>query len=484
MASRVKQRKTSKTRPAAARRSHAHNGYLIPGAVCILLVGIVWIAFGHTLHHEFVNYDDGSYVYANPGIINGLTSGNVQWAFTHVHSANWHPLTTISHMLDCQLYGLQPWGHHLTNILLHAAAVILLFFALRELIGAGHAVVPTGRDDAGRDQRSRLQRGGSLWASAFVAALFAIHPLRVESVAWVAERKDVLSGVFFMLTLWAYARYARSDRFSLGRYTTVLVLFALGLMCKPTLVTLPFVLLLLDYWPLRRVRNQWSVIRGLILEKIPLFVLSAASCVATILAQKEAFAPTRAIPLQERVANAVVAYVEYLGQAIYPAHLAVLYPYPEGSLSVAQAIVALVFLLIVSVIFFVWRKAYPFAVTGWFWFVGMLVPMIGIVQVGSQPRADRYTYLPEIGLYIVATWGTMELFKRWRYKREVLPVAAAVLLGAFVTRSYSQTLYWLNSETLWRHTVDVTSRNYIAHNNLAGTLLERGQLNEAIAHYR
>ena len=323
----------------------------------------------------------------------------------------------------------------------------------------------------------------------------------------------MLSAVFFILTLWAYARYARSDRFSWRRYTTVLVLFALGLMCKPTLVTLPLVLLLLDYWPLRRVRNSdfrdqrsavAAPVRGapqrrtrlrvasawqaaawlhLIVEKIPLLVLSAASCVATILAQKEAFAPTRAIPLQERVANAVVAYVEYLGQAIYPAHLAVLYPYPEGSLSVAQAIVALVFLLIVSVIFFLWRKAYPFAVTGWFWFVGMLVPMIGIVQVGSQPRADRYTYLPEIGLYIVATWGAMELFKRWQHKREVFAVALLIIV-AFVTRSYFQTSYWRNSETLWRHTVDITSRNYIAHNNLAGTLLDRGQLGEAIAHYR
>jgi protein O-mannosyl-transferase len=447
-------------------------------AVCILLVCIVWIAFGQTLHHEFVNYDDGPYVYANPRIINGLTPGNVQWAFTHVHAANWHPLTTISHMLDCQLYGLQPWGHHLTNILLHAAAAILLFFALRELTGSGHAVGGIG--DAGRDQRSRLQ----LWASASVAALFAIHPVRVESVAWVAERKDVLSGVFFMLTLLAYARYVRSDRFSWGRYTTVLVLFALGLMCKPTLVTLPFVLLLLDYWPLRRVRSQWSVIRGLILEKVPLFVLSAVSCVATILAQKEAFAPIRAVPLQERLANAVVAYVEYMGQAIYPANLAVLYPYPGGGLSVGEVILALLFLLIVSVIFFLCRKSYAFLLTGWLWFVGMLVPMIGIVQVGSQPRADRYTYLPEIGLYILVTWSVMELLKSWRHKREVLAVAASVVIAVFVTLSYFQTSYWLNSETLWRHTVDITSRNYIAHNNLAGTLLERGQLNEAIANYR
>jgi tetratricopeptide (TPR) repeat protein len=480
MGSRVKRKKASRTRPTASGDSRTRNERLIASVVCILLAGIVWIAFDQTLHHEFVNYDDGPYVYSNPRIASGLSLANLLWAFTHVHSANWHPLTTISHMLDCQLYDLQPWGHHLTNILLHAAAVILLFFALRELTINSRAR-PSGAPKATDGPAVRPYQ---VWASAFVAALFAIHPLRVESVAWVAERKDVLSGVFFMLTLLAYARYARGDRFSWSRYTSVLVLFALGLMCKPTLVTLPFVLLLLDYWPLRRVRDQWSVIRRLILEKIPLFVLSAASCVATILAQKEAFAPIRAVPLQERLANAVVAYVEYMGQAIYPAHLAVLYPYSEGGLSVAQVILALFFLLIISVIFFVWRKTYPFALTGWLWFVGMLVPMIGIVQVGSQPRADRYTYLPEIGLYILVTWGTMELLKSWRHKREVLPIAAAVLIGGFVTLSYFQTSYWLNSETLWRHTVDVTSRNYIAHNNLAGTLLEKGQLNEAIANYR
>jgi tetratricopeptide (TPR) repeat protein len=460
----VKRKKASKTH-RASRPSHTHNDRLAAGVVCILLAGIVWIAFGQTLRHEFVNYDDGPYVYANPKIINGLTLSNVAWAFTHVHAANWHPLTTISHMLDCQFYGLQSWGHHLTNILLHIAAVILLFLALWRLTG-------------------------NLWASAFVAALFAIHPLRVESVAWVAERKDVISGVFFMLTLLAYARYARSDRFALGRYMTVLVLFALGLMCKPTLVTLPFVLLLLDYWPLRRTeksdarghrRMAWS---PLIAEKIPLFVLSAASCVATILAQKQALTPVRVVTFQERFANAVVASIEYLGQFVYPANLAVLYPYPKGGPNVAEVIFALLFLPIVCVILFRCRKIYPFALVGWLWFLGMLVPMIGIVQVGSQPMADRYTYLPQIGLYILTTWGAIELFKSWRHKREVLAVAALLIVGALITRSYFQSAYWRDSETLWRHTVDVTHDNYIAQNNLAGALLERGRLNEAIVHYR
>jgi len=485
----------------------SHNDLLIISVICILLTAVVWIVFGQTLRHEFINNDDGPFVYLNPRVINGLTPGNVQWAFIHVNAANWYPLSTISHMLDCQLFGLQPWGHHLTNILLHSAASILLFFALRQLTGGAYAVA--GIDDAGRDQWSRPQQGGSLWPSAFVAALFAIHPVRVESVAWVTERTDVLSGVFFMLTLLAYARYAHSDRFSLNRYTTVLVLFALGLMCKPTLVTLPFVLLLLDYWPLCRIRKSEAItpplrdtlkprtppkafarsaawLAGsswprLVVEKIPFFLLSAASCVATILAAK---AFILAVPLQERFANVMVAYVEYLGQAIYPAHLAFLYPYPEGGHSIAEVIFATLLLLIVSVTFFVWRKTYPFALTGWLWFLGMLVPMIGIVQVYPQPRADHYSYLPSIGLYILATWGAMQVFEKWSHKREALSVAALLVVGALAARSYFQTAYWLNSETLLRHTVDVTSRNYIALGDLAGTLLEEERFDEAIAYYK
>lgn len=362
-------------------------------------------------------------------------------------------------MLDCQVYGLQPWGHHLTNVLLHAVAVILLFLALWRLTD-------------------------NIWASAFVAALFAIHPLRVESVAWVAERKDVLSGVVFALILLTYTRYARSKIFSLPRYITVLVLLALGLMCKPTLVTVPFVLLLLDYWPLGRVDGRWSVDGRLVAEKIPFFLLSAASCVATIVAQKEAFTPIRAVSFQERLANAAVSYVDYLGQTVYPAHLAVLYPYLKGGPNVAEVVLALLFLAAVSVIFILWRKTYPFALTGWFWFLGMLVPMIGIVQVGSQPRADRYTYLPAIGLYILAAWGVIRLLNGWKRKREVFAIAGLFIVGALLSRSCFQTAYWRDSSTLWRHTVDVTHDNFIAQNNLAGSLLEKGQLDEAITHYR
>ncbi|PYI49388.1 MAG: hypothetical protein DMF11_01235 [Verrucomicrobia bacterium] len=456
----VKRTKVSKTH-RASRPSHTHNDRLIASVVCILLAGIVWIAFGQTLHHEFVNYDDGSYVYANPRITSGLTLGNVAWAFTHFRAGNWQPLTAISHMLDCQLYGLWPWGHHLSNILLHAATVIFLFVALWRLTD-------------------------NLWASAFVAVLFAIHPLRVEPVAWVSGRGDILSGLFFMLTLWAYTRYARSERFSPGRYITVLVFFVLGLMCKATLVTVPFVLLLLDYWPLGRCSHGaggWPVVRVLFLEKIPLFALSAATCVAAILAREvtpgevhHAFA--------ERAGNAALFYIAYLVQMIYPAHLAVLYPYPKSGPSVAEVVLALLLLLIVSIVLFRWRKTYPFALTGWLWFLGMLVPMIGIVQIGSIARADRYTYLSEIGLYILGAWGAMEPFKKSGHKREILALAALVITGAFITRSYFQGAYWQNSETLWRHTVDVTRNNYIAQNNLAGALLEKGDLNEAITHYR
>jgi len=463
-------KKTLGPDPTERRSSPTHGGRVVTGIVSVFLAVIVWIAFGRALNHDFVGYDDQSYILRNPRVTNGLTLDGIQWAFTHVHVTNWHPLTTISNMLDCQLYGLQPWGHHLTNILLHAAAAIILFLALRQLTG-------------------------SFWPSLLVAAVFAVHPLRVESVAWVSERKDVLSGVFFMLTLWAYARYARGNVRSSFWYMTVTVLFALGLMCKPTLVTLPFVLLLLDYWPLGRVRPSSSSRRGetasawprrntwswLVIEKVPLFVLSAASCVATLLAQKQALDLSIKAPLLERLGNALISYDVYVGQMIWPAHLAVLYPYPEGNSKVPQVIVALLLLLIISVAFFLWRKRYPFLLIGWLWYLGMLVPVIGIIQVGSQVRADRYTYLPQIGLYLLVAWGAAELFQRWRRSREVLAAAAVLVIMALTTRSYFQTSYWRDTETLWRHAIASTPNNYIAHTNLAQTLTHAGRFAEAIA---
>src|ERR1700730_3342549 len=458
MSNPARRKRTVRGRAAEGHLSHAWSERVVTGVVSVLLAAIVWIVFGQTLRHEFVNFDDDQYVYENPRITNGLTLDGIQWAFTHVHADNWHPLTTISHMLDCQLYGLQPWGHHMTNVLLHAAAGIFLFLALWQLTGAH-------------------------WPSAFVAAVFAIHPLRVESVAWVSERKDVLSGVFFMLTLWAYARYARGKGSPSFWYITVVVLFALGLMCKPTLVTLPFVLLLLDYWPLDRSQPSSSHDRGitrytwpwLVIEKLPLFVLSAASCLATLLAQQAALDASLKPPLMERFGNALLSYVTYLAQTIWPARLAVLYPYPEGTLNVPEVILALLLLLIVSIGFFLWRRKYPFLLTGWLWYLGMLVPMIGIVQVGSQVRADRYTYLPQIGLYLLVAWGAMELFHQWRRSRVILAGAGLLIITALITRSYFQTSYWRDTETLWKHATATTSNNYIATTNLAEALFQSGR---------
>ena len=437
--------------------------------VSVSLAVIVWLAFGQAIHGEFVNYDDGDYVYENPSVISGLTLNGISLAFTRVHAANWHPLTTISHMLDCQIYGLQPWGHHLTNILLHTATAILLFFAFRKLSGA-------------------------LWPSASVATLFAVHPLRVESVAWVSERKDVLSGVFFALTLLAYASYARGPRRSVGRYLIVLLLFALGLMCKPTLVTLPFVLLLLDYWPLSRcqmsdVRGQksaagrhWSLIRDLIVEKIPLFLLSVVSCMITVHAQKAALDTNLNATLSERIANAIWSYVAYLKQMFYPTDLSVAYPY--GNITVAQVVGASIFLLAISSLVLAARRKYPFLMVGWFWYLGMLVPMIGLVQVGVQPRADRYTYLPEIGLSLLLTWGALALSRAWPWKRAIAAVAGSLVVIGLTLTTRAQTSYWHDSEVLWRHAADSTPDNYIAYNDLGTLLLRQGQPEAALIEFQ
>lgn len=473
-----KQKKALKGGGPAQVSSRSFPERFAPVIVCLLLATIVLIAFAQTLRHEFVNYDDYQYVEGNPRVAAGLSLDGIQWAFTHVLGGNWHPLTTISHMLDCQLYGLHPWGHHLTNVLLHLLAAILLFFALRELTN-------------------------TLWPSAAVAAIFAIHPLRVESVAWVAERKDVLSGVFFMLILWVYARYARSDRPSPGRYIVIVVLFALGLMCKPSLVTLPFVLLLLDYWPLQRValpsshsssrqpvrpsRNRPLAKKSvgyLLLEKIPLLVLSAASCLATVLAQEGAMMTLGQVSFPDRLSNALVSYVTYLGQLIWPASLAVVYPYPRTGWSIVETGPAFVLLALLTLVFFVWRARYPFLLIGWLWFLGMFVPMIGLVQAGMQARADRYTYLPHIGLYLLITWGAVELFSKLRNGRTVLIGVAVLIIIGLTAASYVQTSSWRNSETLWTHALANTSNNFIAHTHLGNELINKGRLDEAITHLR
>ncbi|PYJ66051.1 MAG: hypothetical protein DME78_06280 [Verrucomicrobia bacterium] len=431
------------------------NGTLKPRwqavSVCICLAVLTWIVFGQTLWHDFINYDDPRYVYENTKITSGLSVSGIAWAFTHIHSMNWHPLTTISHMLDCQLYALRPGWHHFTNVLLHTIAVLLLFLALQQMTGA-------------------------FWQSAFVAAVFAIHPLRVESVAWIAERKDVLSGVFFMLMLLAYVHYVRSP--SVRRYLVVVFVLACGLMSKPMLVTLPFVLLLLDYWPLDRIRGQ---LRRRMLEKIPLIALSAISSIATFVAQKGAVGWTEQLPILERIDNAVVSYVLYIWQMLWPLRLAVFYPHPENRLPLWEIICSLLFLISISVVAIALRKQRPYLITGWFWYLGMLVPVIGLVQVGWQGRADRYTYLPQIGLYIAVTWAAADLTALWRHRRAIVSTAATLAVGLLSLRAWAQTSYWRDSETLFKHALAVTTNNDVAENNLGIVYLQQAKLDKAIS---
>ena len=425
--------------------------------LCIVLAMLTWIVFGQTLRHDFVNYDDPRYVYENTDITGGLRISGIGWAFTHIHSMNWHPLTTISHMLDCQLYGVKAGGHHFTNVLLHSVAVVLLFLALLQMTGGP-------------------SRTGSIWRSAFVAAVFAIHPLRVESVAWIAERKDVLSGVFFMLTLLAYVYYVRLPQ--LRRYLVVVFVFACGLMSKPMLVTLPFVLLLLDYWPLDRIKGRvWARV----LEKLPLIALSAVSTIATLVAQKGAVGYTEELPILERLNNAVVSYVLYIWQMLWPVNLAVFYPHPENRLRLWEIIASLLLLICVTAIAITLRKRRPYLITGWLWYLGMLLPVIGLVQVGWQGRADRYTYLPQIGLYIAATWTVADLTRLWRHQRIILNAAALLAIVVLSCCAWVQTRYWRDSETLFKHALAVTTNNDVAKNNLGIVYLRRGNVDEAIS---
>ena len=430
--------------------------------VCLGLIAVIWAVFGQTLGHDFVNFDDHVYVYENPLVIRGLTTEGIIGAFTHTHARNWHPVTTMSHMLDCQLYGLNPHGHHLTNVILHTISVLLLFLVLTQMTGA-------------------------FWQSTFVAALFAVHPLHVESVAWIAERKDVLSGLFFMLALGAYAHYARAP--SLLRYLLVALLFAFGLMSKPMLVTMPFVLLLLDYWPLDRIGDQKSEVgnrlRKLVTEKVPLFALSALSCIATLFAQRQGSSPIDQLPFLWRLENTFVSYVIYIWQMLWPGQLAVFYPHPNNRLPVLEVILGVGLLVGISVLVIYLRRTKPYLVTGWFWYLGMLVPVIGLVQVGEQAHADRYTYLPQIGLYIMIAWIIGDLlFGSTRVRRAVVGVIAAMLAVSLSVRAFGQASYWKNSETLWNHALAVTGENDVAHNNLGFLFLRRGELDKAIAEFQ
>ena len=425
--------------------------------ICLFLITACLCVYWQITNHEFISYDDGCYVTENSIVRSGLTIDGIVWAFTTFHAGNWHPLTWLSHMLDCELYGLNPMGHHWTSLQIHLTNTLLLFFILKCMTGA-------------------------LWRSAFVAALFALHPLHVESVAWVAERKDVLSAFFGMLALLAYCRYTKQP--SLVGYLLIILFLSMGLMAKPMLVTLPFLFLLLDFWPLERFR--FATVSRLVLEKIPLFVPVVISSCLTFMAQQSggAVMPLESFSLKVRIANAFVSYASYVVKAIWPHDLSVFYPHPGDALPLWQVFGAI--LLVAGASFLATRclKKYPYIAVGLFWYLGTLVPVIGLVQVGPQAMADRYTYIPLIGLFIIIAWGFSDLSTGRHYRKIVPALFAVIILSALTTRTFFQLGYWRNSIILFEHAINVTDNNYLAHNNLGAALLEKGKPDEAALHLK
>ena len=440
----------------------------------LLLVILTLALYFPVIGHPFVNYDDGFYVLRNDHIQHGLDVETVKWAFTTYDHANWHPLTWLSHALDWRLFGANPVGHHVVNLLLHLANVLLLFWVLIRATGF-----------AGR--------------SFMVAALFAVHPINVESVAWIAERKDLLSMLFFWLALEAYRRYVRDPR--AGRYVVVALCFALGLMAKPQVITLPFVLLLWDYWPLQRMfvvgdrsDSNPAVAAGmpatsfpaLLKEKLPLFALCAASAAITLIAQRAGGAMSKVYyqPFSVRVENAIVSYAQYLGKAFWPSRLAPLYPHPGNTLQIGQVLAAFALLAAISALVVAAGRRRRYLLVGWLWFLGTLVPMIGLVQVGGQAMADRYAYLPFVGLFIMVCWGISEWAEQRRVSSAWLAGVSAVVLMALMAVTHRQIDYWSDNVSLWSHTLQVTRPNYIAEDNLAGMLMDRGETEQAMQHFR
>jgi tetratricopeptide (TPR) repeat protein len=471
--------------------------------VCFVLLILILAVFWQVKDYDFVNLDDKMYIHENRHVLSGLTIDGVKWAFTSVYASNWHPLTWLSHMLDVDLFGANARRMHLVNVFFHIAATLLLFLILDRMTGA-------------------------LWKSGFVAVLFALHPLHVESVAWIAERKDVLSAFFWMLTLGAYMLYVEKPR--LTRYMAAFFFFALGLMAKPMLVTLPFVLLLLDVWPLKRLQAgesvrscgvepvekmtkkeksrkkrkakehdvkphpavakigdtslKWFQLLPLVREKIPFFVLSAASSMITIYAQQQggAMVSMERIPLLTRLANAMMSYIFYIGKAIWPWNLSVFYPYP-AAWPLWQAGGAFLLLACITVLAVYCVKRYPFLTVGWFWYLGTLVPVIGVLQVGMQALADRYTYIPLIGLFVMAAWGAPELLKQWRHGKAVLTAAAALVIAVVAVVAWMQAGHWRDSVSLFSHALAVTKNNHLAHNNLGVALNAAGEKENAAFHY-
>lgn len=434
-----------------------------PLSLSLILFFATLILYFPTLTSGFVNYDDPAYVTTNTHILQGLSWSNVAWAFTATTEANWHPLTWISHMADVQIFGTDPRGHHAVSVVLHAFNVVLLFFVLRRATG-------------------------SLFRSALVAGLFAVHPLNVECVAWVAERKSLLSMFFLLLAFAAYGWYA-SVR-SAGRYAVVALLFALGLAAKPMIVTLPVLLPLWDYWPLQRDADAESSrsrrnLLSLVAEKIPLLVLSAVSSWITLYAQRRggALALAEILPLRLRVENAIYSYVVYIAKAIWPSSLAVFYPHPEGSLAAWRVLAAGLLIAVITVLAWFYRDRRRYLITGWLWYLVAMIPMIGVVQVGKQAMADRYAYLPFVGLFIVAVWGCADLFAHWNLSSFVRTAIAAAALIVYASMAFLQINYWHNSYTLFSHALQVTDRNGIAEDNLGAALVDMGRPDLAMPHF-
>jgi tetratricopeptide (TPR) repeat protein len=468
-------------------------------SVCVILAIITLAIFWQVRDHAFINLDDDRYITENPHVQAGITFENLKWALTTGHASNWHPLTWLSHMLDVELFGLKAGRHHLMNVFFHIVNTLLLFLILHRMTGA-------------------------LWQSAFVATIFALHPLHVESVAWVAERKDVLSTLFWMLTLGAYGYYVKRPGYR--RYLLVIVCFILGLMSKPMLVTIPFVLLLLDFWPLGRLqpakhagpdsRNashpedptrkkrkaanssavkavdreewlmyplRWTVIRPLLLEKVPLLTLAVLSSIITIISQQRAMASLMELSVDARIANALVSYVKYIGKMIWPLDLAVFYPNPY--VQPWWSVLGAVLILSAATVLFIWKsKRFPYLSVGWLWYLGTLVPVIGLVQVGSQAMADRYSYVPLIGIFIMIAWGVPDFLKNWGHRKTVLGVLSGIAILACAVVTWAQVQLWRDSITLFSHTLKVTTGNYFIHNNMGIALSDQRKFEDAFVHYK
>ena len=429
-------------------------------SICILLVIATFIAYMQVLKYGFItSFDDTEYLTSNWNIKAGLTKESIVWAFSTSYASNWHPVTWLSHMLDYEFYGLEPFGHHLTSLLFHIINTLLLFGVLLKMTGA-------------------------LWRSGLVAVLFALHPLNVESVAWVSERKNVLSTFFLLLTLWAYVRYV--DKKNARNYLLVILFLALGLMSKPMLVTLPFVLLLLDFWPLKRFGEVRPA--RLIFEKVPLFILLIGSCVATFIAQKSggAIRSSEFSSLYFRIANALVSYFEYLRNMLWPSGLSVFYPHPGNALPIWKPLACTIVLVVVTIWVVKEIRRAPYLAVGWFWYLGTLVPVIGIVQVGEQAMADRYTYVPLIGIFIAIAWSLPEQIKTG--KEKLLPILSGIVISLLIALTWIQVSHWKNSITLFKHAINVTDTKYLGvatiHAFLGDAYHREGELGIAISEFK